>query len=491
MAEILLVLVLVVGLAVLGLQVVLLLRRTSTEVPSEIAQILPRLDQLDRSMRDEFARSRQEAIDNARAQRDELAQALARVGDAIDKRLMTLTQSNDTRLDTVRQTLVEQLDRVRLESETAVKGVRMEVGDALTRFEAAIRLKLDEQTTQQRTNLGNVNDTVTRLVETFNQQSERVRESVDQRLTQLQQSNEQKLEQMRLTVDEKLQTTLEARLGASFKLVSERLEQVQKGLGEMQSLASGVGDLKKVLTNVKTRGTWGEVQLGNLLEAILAPQQYEANVATTGTQDRVEYAIRLPGEGEQPVWLPIDSKFPKEDYERLVDAQDRADVEAVALATKGLEVALIKNAQDIHKKYIAPPHTTDFGIMFLPTEGLYAEAIRRPDVIEKIQREYRVIVAGPSTFAALLNSLQMGFRTLAIQQRSSEVWEVLGAVKTEFGKFGEVMDKVHKKLGEATNLIEKDVSVRQRAIHRKLREIEAMPSEDAVKLLPVDLSSDD
>jgi DNA recombination protein RmuC len=493
MAEILLVVVLVVGLVGVGLQIVLLLRRTVPQVPAELMQILPRLDQLDRALRDEFARSRHENVEAARSQRDELAQTLARVGDAIDKRLVVLTQGNDTRLDTVRQTLVDQLDRVRLESEAAVKGIRLEVGDALAKFESAIRLKLDEQTGQQRSNLGNVNETVARLVETFSLQSERVRESVDQRLIQLQQSNEQKLEQMRVTVDEKLQSTLEARLGASFKLVSERLEQVQKGLGEMQSLASGVGDLKKVLTNVKTRGTWGEVQLGNLLESMLAPHQYEANVAPTGSKERVEYAIRLPGRqpDDAPVWLPIDSKFPKEDYERLVDAQDRADLDAIAIASKALELALLKNGSDISTKYLAPPHTTDFAIMFLPTEGLYAEAVRRTDTVERLQREHRVVVAGPTTFAALLNSLQMGFKTLAIQQRSSEVWEVLGAVKTEFGKFGDVMDKVQKKLNEATSMIEKDVGVRQRAITRKLRDIEAMPIDATAKLLPVDLLPED
>ncbi len=314
---------------------------------------------------------------------------------------------------------------------------------------------------------------------------ENLRATIDRKLKEIQDGNSAKLEEMRKTVDEKLQGTLEKRLGESFKQVSERLELVHKGLGEMQSLASGVGDLKRVLTNVKTRGTWGEVQLSNLLEQVLTPEQYASNVATKpGSAERVEFAIKLPGRdpGEGQVWLPIDAKFPKEDYERLVDAAERANPEAVESAAKALEEQVRHEARQIQEKYIDPPHTTDFGILFLPTEGLYAEVLRRPGLAERLQRENRVMVAGPTTLAALLNSLQMGFRTLAIEQRSSEVWQVLGAVKTEFAKFGDVMDKVQKKLQEATNVIDSAKS-RSNVIRKKLKDVEGLPSAQAIALL--------
>jgi DNA recombination protein RmuC len=291
---------------------------------------------------------------------------------------------------------------------------------------------------------------------------------------------------MRKTVDEKLEGTLEKRLGESFKLVSERLELVHKGLGEMQTLASGVGDLKKVLTNVKTRGTWGEFAVGNLLDQVLSPDQYAANVVTKeGSDERVEFAIRLPGrdEGEnEVVWLPIDAKFPKEDYERLVDAADRGDSAAIEEAGRQLETRIKNSARDICDKYLNPPKTTDFALMYLPTEGLYAEVVRRPGLVENIQREHRVVVAGPTTFAALLNSLQMGFRTLAIEKRSSEVWKVLGAVKAEFGKFGDVLGSVKKKLHQAADTIDK-AETRTRAISRRLRGVEELPAAEARALL--------
>ena len=318
-----------------------------------------------------------------------------------------------------------------------------------------------------------------------------LRQSVEGRLTQLQQGNEAKLEQMRQTVDEKLQGTLEKRLGESFKQVSERLEQVHKGLGEMQTLANGVGDLKKVLSNVKTRGTWGEIQLGNLLEQVMTADQFIANATCrTGSAERVEYAIRLPGrdEGEGEVLLPIDAKFPREDYERLLEASDNADPEGVEAASKALENRVKSFAKDIRDKYINPPQTTDFAILFLPTEGLYAEVVRRPNLMDQLQRDYRVNLCGPTTLGALLNSLQMGFRTLAIQQRSSEVWEILGAVKTEFGKYGDLLDSVKKKLDEASNTIEK-VSVRKRAIDRSLRKVAELPSVQTQTLL--EFSTDD
>ena len=325
------------------------------------------------------------------------------------------------------------------------------------------------------------------------QRLDALRATVDGRLRALQEENALRLEQMRQTVDERLQGTLEKRLNDSFQLVSERLEAVQRGLGEMQTLAAGVGDLKKVLTNVKTRGTWGEVQLGALLEQMLAPEQYVANAAPRKEGgERVEFAVRLPGPEDGAggeVLLPIDAKFPVEDYQRLVDASERGDAAGVEAASRALEARVRACARDVHDKYLAPPRTTDFGILFLPTEGLYAEVVRRPGLAEQLQRDHKVTVAGPTTLTALLNSLQMGFRTLAIQKRSSEVWQVLGAVKVEFGRFGEVLDKVEKKLVEASAQLQK-VGQRNRAIERKLRGVEALPAPEAHRVLPDVVAAD-
>jgi len=306
---------------------------------------------------------------------------------------------------------------------------------------------------------------------------EGVRTIVDLRLKELQKDNAQQIDKMRATVDEKLQGTLEKRLGESFKLVSDRLEQVHQGLGAMRQLASDVGGLQKVLANVKTRGGWGEVQLGALLEQVLTPEQFARNVKTRDESgDHVEFAIKLPGdENGAPVWLPIDAKFPTEDYQRLLAAQEQGNAVAVDEAMKSLETQLKKCAKDICQKYINPPRTTDFALMFLPTEGLYAEAIRRVGLVEQVQRDCRVVFAGPTTLAALLNSLQMGFRTLAIQKRSSEVWNLLAGVKTEFGKFGDALSAAKEKLDQAARKME-DVDVRSRAITRKLRDVEELPS---------------
>ena len=306
---------------------------------------------------------------------------------------------------------------------------------------------------------------------------ESVRSTVDVRLRQLQDDNAAHIERMRATVDEKLQGTLERRLGEAFRAVSDRLEQVHQGLGAMQQLASDVGGLQKVLANVKTRGGWGEVQLGALLEQLLTPEQFARNVKTRNdSNENVEFAIKLPGQEDgAPVWLPIDAKFPTEDYHRLLAAQEKGDLALVENATKGLEAQLKKSAKDICQKYINPPNTTDFALMFLPTEGLYAEAIRRVGLVEQVQRECRVILAGPTTLAALLNSLQMGFRTLAIQKRSSEVWNLLATVKTEFGKFGDALAKVKDKLDQASTDMDK-VAVRSRAITKQLNKVEELPS---------------
>jgi len=330
------------------------------------------------------------------------------------------------------------------------------------------------------------------LSKTNDQRLAELRLTVEQRLTAIQQDNEKKLEQMRATVDEKLHATLEQRLGESFKQVAERLEQVHKGLGEMQNLARDVGSLNRVLTNVKTRGVFGEVQLAGLLDQVFTAEQYAANVAVLpGSSARVEFAIKLPGQRDdgQPLWLPIDAKFPREDYERLLDAQERADAPAAEVAGKAIESRLRLEAKTIREKYIGPPHTTDFGILFVPTEGLYAEALRRPGLMESLQREHKVMLCGPTTLLATLTSLQMGFRTLALEKRSAEVWEVLGAVKTEFGKFGDVLSKVKKKLDEAGNTLN-DAEVRTRAMTRKLKGVEALPDDAAQQLLQISLAED-
>ena len=309
----------------------------------------------------------------------------------------------------------------------------------------------------------------------------RLAEASERRLQALQQMVEQQLDQMRATVDDRLQSTLETRLGESFRQVAERLEQVHRGLGEMQTLAQGVGDLRRVLGNVKTRGILGEVQLAALLEQVFTPQQFAVNVATVpGSRERVEFAIRLPGQGaragEAPVWLPIDAKFPREDFERLLDAQDRADRDAAESAARALEARIRDEARTIATKYLAPPHTTDFAVLFVPTEGLYAELLRRPGLFERLQREHHVTLAGPTTLLAMLGSLQMGFRTLALEQRSTEVWKILGGVKTEFARFGEVLEKTRRKLQEASSSIE-SAEVRTRAMARQLRSVEGLTDE--------------
>ena len=318
------------------------------------------------------------------------------------------------------------------------------------------------------------------------------RKTLDERLEKLAAQNAEKLEQMRLTVDEKLQSTLEKRLGESFKLVGDGLDKVIRSMGEMQAVASDVGDLKRVLTNVKARGTWGEYQLSLILETLLQPGQYEANVKPKPRSDNiVEFAIKLPGQDDEgkPVWLPVDAKFPKEDYERLLAAAERADAQAVEAAARALASSIEASARDIRDKYIAPPHTTDFGILFLPTEGLYAEALRCPGLADKVQRECRVLIAGPTTLAALLNSLQMGFRTLAIQKRSSEVWKTLGAIKAQFGKFGDVLENVQKKLDAAGKEIS-EASNRHRIMTGKLSKVEQLPADEAALLLPETSAAD-
>ncbi len=341
-----------------------------------------------------------------------------------------------------------------------------------------------------------LSDTLTTQLQSVSESNARrmgeVRETLEKQLAQLQQTNSAKLDEMRKTVDEKLQTTLETRLGQSFKQVADRLEQVHKGLGEMQTLAQGVGDLKHLLTNVKTRGIFGEAQLSALLEQVFTVDQYAAQVATRrGSKSLVDFAIKLPGRSDagEPLWLPIDAKFPNEDYERLLDAQQRADVPGAEAAGKALEMRIRLEARSISEKYIEPPYTTDFAILFLPTEGLYAEVLRRPGLMESLQRDHRVTLAGPTTLLAMLTSLQMGFRTLALEKRSSEVWQVLGAVKTEFGKFGDVLAKVKSQTETVLNTLS-SAEQRSRVMGKALRDVEALPEADSALLIPMDKELD-
>jgi DNA recombination protein RmuC len=363
---------------------------------------------------------------------------------------------------------------------------RQELGSAVKSSSESLQQRMLENIRIQKDQLDSFSKQLMAMAKLNEERLGAMRQTIETQLRAIQEDNAKKLEQMRATVDEKLQTTLEKRLGDSFKQVSERLEQVYKGLGEMRTLASGVGDLKKVLTNVKTRGTWGEIRLSHILEQILTPDQYDVNVATKkNSNDRVEFAIKLPGQDadkEKIVWMPIDSKFPLEDYQRLIDAQEAADKELSEKSIKNLAIRIKAEAKYIKEKYIDPPHTTDFGIMFLPIEGLYAEVLRQPGLCDTLQRDYRIVVAGPTILAALLNSLQMGFRTLAIEKRSSEVWELLGVVKTEFGIFGDVLARTKKKLKEASNTIGQ-AEVRTRAIERQLRKVQEAPQPDAPGLI--------
>jgi DNA recombination protein RmuC len=412
-----------------------------------------------------------------------LAWLIARSGDRklSPDQLASLDRSGERSERAVR----DEIARNREEGSSAARELREELNRLIQGVAGSISTQMTELAALQTTQFDSFRRQLQILTESNEQKLEQMRSVVEARLAALQQDNATKLEQMRATVDEKLHATLEQRLGESFKLVSERLEQVHSGLGEMRTLATGVGDLKKVLTNIRTRGCWGEVQLGNLLEQMLTPDQFARNVATVPrSNERVEYAIRLPGRDmpNTPVWLPIDAKFPQEEYQRLLDAQERGDVEAVEAAGEALERGVRLEAKKIAEKYLSPPHTTDFAIMFLPTEGLFAEVLRRPGLCDGILQQHRVVLSGPTTLAAVLSSLQMGFRTLAIEKRSSEVWNILGAVKTEFAKFGASLEKVQKKLQEATSSIEATAQ-RSRVLERKLRGAEDLPAPEAARIL--------
>jgi DNA recombination protein RmuC len=433
MTEALLIVLLATALVMIVLQLVILLRKRQGLAQDSLDRLARRSDEigerLERELRADIALGRKESQEGALAQRAELSASMAEFSKTLQQQMATIAGVQNNQIDSFAQQLAK-------------------------------------------------------LVESNEKRLGEVRLTLETKLKELQTDNATRLEEMRKTVDEKLHATLEKRLGESFKQVSDRLEAVHKGLGEMQTLAAGVGDLKRVLTNVKSRGTWGEVQLSALLEQTLTAEQYAKNVATVpGSRDIVEFAIKLPGQdARSPVWLPIDSKFPVEDYERLLGAQERADIAGVEEACKAIDNRIKLEAKTIREKYIAPPHTTDFAILFLPTEGLYAEALRRPGLADFVQREYRVSIAGPTTLSALLNSLQMGFRTLAIEQRSSEVWELLSAVKTEFGRFGDVLARTKAQLQTVTNSIGQ-AETRTRQMTRKLKDVEALPVPAAEALL--------
>lgn len=466
---------LLIAAVIIVLQIITVLRGRGGDTAAQLLQLQNALEKhqqqtserIERELRSQVQStaqsSRQEMTGNFAQFQQTLAAQMTSVAtlqnsqiDGFSQQLVKLNEANAQQLEAMRQAIALQAQAGREEQSVALK----RFGDTL-------------------------NQTLTALTESNAQRMAEVRATLEAKIKDLQNDNGTRLEEMRKTVDEKLHATLEQRLGESFKLVSDRLEKVHQGLGEMQQLAIGVGDLKRVLTNVKTRGTWGEVQLGMLLEQILTPDQYAKNVETIpGTGERVEFAIKLPGndDGGTPVWMPIDAKFPKEQYERLAAAAEQADVEGVAAAGRELERAIRIEAKTIAEKYLSPPLTTDFAILFLPTEGLYAEVMRRPGLADELQRTCRVCIAGPSTLSALLNSLQMGFRTLALEKRSSEVWQVLGAVKTEFGKFGDVLAATKNTLERAAKNIEQ-AETRSRQMARKLKSVEALPTDTAQMLL--------
>ncbi len=493
MLDILLIITLSLVILLLILNI-LILRNQSRDIQTPLVEAIKNEWKelgINEMVREEFRTTRNDSAEESRRLREEitksnnaaneaLVKTISEIGKtqreslaAVEERLNSVGENNQKLLEKLRETIETQMKEILASNETRIEKLQ----------ESMVR-SITEMRTEQKDNLHAVESRIKAISESNEKRLEGLRKTVDEQLRSIQENNEKKLDQMRHTVDEKLQTTLEKRLGESFKLVSERLEAVQRGLGDMQTLAAGVGDLKRVLTNVKARGTWGEFQIGDILEQILSPEQFEKNVKPKpNSGEIVEYAIKLPGQSDDAhLWLPIDSKFPQEDYQRLLDAAEAADAEAVEKSTAALVRAIQNSAKEINEKYIDPPYTTDFAIMFLPTEGLYSEVLRQPGMVEKLQQTYRVTVAGPTTLAAILNSLRMGFRTLAIEKRSSEVWTVLSAVKTEFGKFGEVLSKVKKQLDTASRTIDK-TGVRTRAMERRLRDVEELPAEDSMKLL--------
>jgi DNA recombination protein RmuC len=458
--------------AVLVVQLLILGRQKNTTENPQLDAILREQTRFEQILREEFSRNREEQQRTSRESREEQSLALRNFEKKVEESFTAFREQLRIMGNDTREGLTNSL-----------KSFEERFAQSVKEFNELQRQKFNELVVKQ-----------TELNSTTELRLEKVRETVEGRLKVMQDENAKKLEEMRATVDEKLQTTLEKRLGESFKQVSDRLEQVHKGLGEMQTLATGVGDLKRVLSNVKTRGILGEIQLSNILEQIMAPEQFDRNVATKkGSRDMVEFAVKLPGkdDGGKEVYMPIDSKFPLDVYNQLQNAYDSGSAEAVAIAIKDLERSIKNNAKDIRDKYLDPPYTTDFAVMFLPIEGLYAEVIRNTSLMEVLQREYRVVITGPTTLAAILNSLQMGFRTLAIEKRSSEVWQILGAVKTEFSRFGDVLKKAQEKITKANEDIDQLVGTRTRAIERRLRNVQELPSAQTGAILPGVIDEDD
>jgi DNA recombination protein RmuC len=457
----------------------MLSRRNADAAAAErLTRIETQLARFDPLVREEFHRGREETAATARDAREELRTALRELGDI----LRTSLGDNTARIDGLMQTIDEKIAALHARATTSDREARAELGEALARFREALDASLRAFADSQRQAFDDLSARHAEWKRETAERLESMRAAVEQRLEALSLENANKLEQIRATVDEKLHDTLEKRLSDSFRQVSERLEQVYRGLGEMQSLATGVGDLKRVLTNVKSRGILGEIQLEAILDSILAPEQFARNVATRpGSRENVEFAIRLPGKDTQGtvVHLPIDSKFPVEAYYRLLDAHDKGSSDEIRAAAKEIESHIKRCARDIRDKYIEPPHTTDFGILFLPFEGLFAEAVRQASLVETLSREYKIMLAGPTTLAALLNSLQMGFRTLAIEKRTDEVWRVLSAVKTEFDKFGAVLKKAQEKLSSASDEIDTLVGTRTNKIRSKLREVQSLPEAES------------
>ncbi len=492
-----------IALIILGLllliNIILTLRirnRESTnqlnEIKFSISTLIQNLKDAEGNLKNEFVINRKESTDIAKDLRSEIANQLNAFIKIFSEQLGNLTKSNEEKLEAGRKIIEEKLLVFQNSIDTTNKDNRKELKENLDGFKTGINTALKDFSDKQRENFSDLLKNIALQNESTATKLDSIRDTVEKKITQLQEGNEKKLDEMRKTVDEKLDETLEKRLGESFKLVSDRLEAVHKGLGEMQNIATSVGDLKKVMSNVKSRGILGEYQLQNLIEDLLTNEQYEKNIKTkVGSGSVVEFAIKMPhgNNFEKTLWLPIDSKFPREDYEALVDAYERGDLEKIEEFRKSFVKGIRKNAQDIKEKYIDPPNTTEYGIMFLPYESLFGEVLRTPGLFEQLQRDYKITITGPTTLSALLNSLQMGFRTLAIEKRSSEVWDLLGAVKTEFGQFGDVLAKTKKKLIEATNVIDTS-EVRTRAIERKLRNVQELPQEKTNLFLDSNLDTD-
>lgn len=484
--------------------IILTLKAGKKESGNELTEIIPNLfgtigtltsnlKDTERNLKDEFVTNRKESAETATGLRTEIGNQLNKFTQTFSEQLGNLTKSNEEKLEAIRKTFEEKLADFQKSIDTNSKESRNELKENLETFKKELNEALKDYKERMREQFSDFERSQKTQHVANSEKISELKLSLETSVKTMQEGNEKKLEEMRKTVDEKLNETLEKRLGESFKQVSDRLEAVHKGLGEMQTLAVSVGDLKKVMSNVKSRGVLGEYQLQNIIEDLLTNEQYEKNVKTkAGSGAVVEFAIKMPHGNnlEKTLWLPIDSKFPKEDYEALADAYEHADAEKIERFQKAFVAGIKKNAKDIKEKYIDPPNTTEYGIMFLPYESLFGEVLRVPGLFEQLQKDYKITITGPTTLSALLNSLQMGFRTLAIEKRSSEVWDLLGAVKTEFGQFGTILEKTKKKLDEASNVID-TAGVRTRAIERKLRQVQELPAAETKLILDNDSENED